>query len=237
MRGRLRNRHLRRPDDDRLFGQRATPAIGLSAKHSPAPRRREHECDRAVRAPDDRSSAVAGVRARGSGRLRRGIAQARPRRAGNSAGACSGSRVSYLREESPCPLTLRNAATRERGGRPLVRSGGGANSRSRRASPRPPECLQEGWNHPVLGSATGGFRPHWRPGAPVRPAGCWCAPPSARSRSASLLIALRSWINRTVTPALIRLLCLAPTGRAVHRMDSSCLESLSVACVRPTRGR
>ena len=53
------------------------------------------------------------------------------------------------------------AATRGRRGRPLVPSSGSANSRSRRASPRP-ECLQERRKHSVLGLATSGFRPDWR---------------------------------------------------------------------------
>ena len=53
-------------------------------------------------------------------------------------------------------------ATRGRRGRLLVPSSGSTNSRSRRASPRP-ECLQERCEHSVLGLATSGFRPDWRP--------------------------------------------------------------------------
>ena len=54
------------------------------------------------------------------------------------------------------------AATRECRGRPLVPSSASADSRSRQASPRP-KCLQEGCKHSVLGLATSGLRPDWRP--------------------------------------------------------------------------
>ncbi len=55
-----------------------------------------------------------------------------------------------------------NAATREPRARPLVPFSGSANSRLRRASPRP-ECLQEGCKHSALGLATSRFRPARRP--------------------------------------------------------------------------